>query len=132
MYFKCFQITKENYQIELLMRTFFLPSLFALCQHPCTLCTVFFFKSPCYCTSLPLPDGWSILLQHPVPVSFKPPRPSSRHGLSPARTSTYQRRPVCLSPRPDTEDVPAWGLSRGAARAQAALPFRGEQKHIIR
>lgn len=91
---------------------------------PSALC--FFFLNPCYCTSLPLPDGWSILLQHPVPVSFKPPRPSSRDGLFPTRTSTYHWRLISFSPCPDSEDVPAWRLSRGTARAQTSFSFRGQ------
>lgn len=85
-----------------------------------------FFLYSCYCTSLPLPDGWSILLQHPVPVSFKPPRPSSRDGLFPTRTSTYHWRLISFSPCPDSEDVPAWRLSRGTARAQTSFSFRGQ------
>jgi len=81
-------------------------------------------------TSLSLPDGWSILLQHPVPVSFRPPwSPWDEpwwDGHFQAWTATFHCRLVSLSPCAGSEDAPTWRLPRWTAGAQTALPFRGQ------
>lgn len=90
-------------------------------------CFTLCFDACCH-TSRFLPDGWTILLQHPVPVSW-PPWPSRdepwRDGPFQARASTFHRRLVPPSPQPGPEDEPARGISRRTARAQTALPCRG-------
>lgn len=80
--------------------------------------------------SLSFADGWSILLQHPVPVAFEPSRPPPGNGLFPPRASTYQHRAIPLSPCSDTENVPTWRLSRRPAGPETTFSFRGQAVHV--
>lgn len=85
-------------RVKLLTRTFFLLSLFALCQHPCTLRTVFF-QVPAIVLPFPSQMGGASsystqFLSHSSPRGPPPGMVSPRPGPPPTSGGLYPSHPA--------------------------------------